>query len=251
MKRVILRKLKLAIADGVVKADGKVIYAGHGSARRSVRGGRGAGARLAGRLGGDGAARGVPPRRVHARRHDECEERFADETRGRDRHGGRVLDREQHPGGAGLAARGQVRHRARRPIRRARLSLPGARRGEPRMGADDPAQAAALHGGRHRLELHRHGPGHPRRRAGAGRRRQRAHRHRHGLGRPLHARHRARGRRHAREGPQEGRPLRGAEGHVLGPVGGARHRLPDQGRQLFHLVGLRHLGPLHRQRDRS
>ena len=27
MKRVILRKLKLAIADGVMKADGKVIYA--------------------------------------------------------------------------------------------------------------------------------------------------------------------------------------------------------------------------------
>ena len=27
LKRVILRKLKLAIADGVMKADGKVIYA--------------------------------------------------------------------------------------------------------------------------------------------------------------------------------------------------------------------------------
>ena len=57
----------------------------------------------------------------------------------------------------------------------------------------------------------------------------------------------------AREGPQEGRPLRGAEGHVLGAVRGARHRVPDQGHQLFDLVGLRHLGPLHRQcrRDAS
>ena len=79
------------------------------------------------------------------------------------------------------------------------------------------------------------------------RRRQRAHRHHHGLGRPLDARHRARRRYHAREGPQKGRPVRGAEGHVLGSLRGAGHGLPDQGRQLFDLVGLRHLGALHRQ----
>ena len=53
---------------------------------------------------------------------------WLDETRGRHRHGHRFLDRKQHPGSAGLAARGQVRHRARREIRRARFPLPGARR---------------------------------------------------------------------------------------------------------------------------
>ena len=35
----------------------------------------------------------------------------ADETGGRDRHGHRFLDRQQHPGGACLAAGRQVRHR--------------------------------------------------------------------------------------------------------------------------------------------
>ena len=53
----------------------------------------------------------------------------------------------------------------------------------------------------------------------------------------------ARRRRHPRKGPKQGRPVRGAEGHVLGPLGGARHGLPDQGRQLLDLVGLRHLAP--------
>ena len=100
-----------------------------------------------------------------ARRHDEARRGFCDETRGRDRHGHRFLDRQQHPGGARLAARGQVRHRARREVRRARLPLPGARRATARLGEHGPAQGAALHGSRRRLELHRHGAGHPRRRA--------------------------------------------------------------------------------------
>ena len=65
----------------------------------------------------------------------QCEARCCNETRGRDRHGHRLLDRQQHPGSAGLAAGGQVRDRARRQICRAWLSLPGARRRESRMGS--------------------------------------------------------------------------------------------------------------------
>ena len=79
----------------------------------------------------------------------------------------------------------------------------------------------------------------------------RAHRHHHGLRRTVDARHRRRRRHSARQGAQEGRALRGAEGHVLGPVRRACNRLPDQGRELFDFVGVRDLGPLHRQRDRA
>ena len=55
----------------------------------------------------------------------------------------------------------------------------------------------------------------------------------------------------AREGPQEGRPVRGAEGHVLDQLGHAVHALSHQGRELFDLLGLLDLGPLHRQRRRA
>ena len=43
LKRVILRKLKLAIADGVIMADGQIVYHGNRPARRAVRGRRAAG----------------------------------------------------------------------------------------------------------------------------------------------------------------------------------------------------------------
>ena len=109
-------------------------------------------------------------------------------------------------------------HRAGGEVRGAGLPLPGARRAAARVGEHGAAQGEALHGGGRRLELHRHGPGDPRRRPRAHRRRQRAHRHHHGRRRPLDPRHRARGRRDAREGPEEGRPLRGAQGHVLGSL---------------------------------
>ena len=49
------------------------------------------------------------------------------------------------------------------------------------------------------------------------------------------------------QGSQARRPVRGAEGDVLDRVGDARHLVQDQGRQLFDLVGLRDLEPLHRQ----
>ena len=54
-----------------------------------------------------------------------------------------------------------------------------------------------------------------------------------------------------RKGPQEDRPVRGAQGNVLGPIRGAGYRLPDQGHQLFDLIGLRDLGALHRQCRRA
>ena len=49
------------------------------------------------------------------------------------------------------------------------------------------------------------------------------------------------------EGPQARRPVRGAEGDVVDRLGDAGDLVQDQGRQLFDLVGLRDLEPLHRQ----
>ena len=50
------------------------------------------------------------------------------------------------------------------------------------------------------------------------------------------------------KGPEAGRTVRGAEGDVVDGVGHARDLVQDQGRELFDLVGLRDLEPLHRQR---
>ena len=55
----------------------------------------------------------------------------------------------------------------------------------------------------------------------------------------------------ADKGPEARRPVRGAEGDVVDRVGDARHLVQDQGRELFDLVGLRDLEPLHRQRRRD
>ena len=120
----------------------------------------------------------------------------------------------------------------------------------------DPAEARrsprhALPRRRRRLEPRRHGAGDPRRRARSRRNLQRDDRHHHGLGRALDARHRRGRRYHPQQGPQARRPVRGAEGDVLDRFGDARHLVQDQGRQLFDLVGLRDLQPLHRQCDRD
>ena len=53
------------------------------------------------------------------------------------------------------------------------------------------------------------------------------------------------------KGPEARRPVRGAEGDVVDRLGDARHLVQDQGRELFDLVGLRDLEPLHRQRRRD
>ena len=104
---------------------------------------------------------------------------------------------------------------------------------------------------RRRLEPRRHGAGDPRRRPRGERHLQRAHRHHHGLGRALDPHHRRGRRHHAHQGAQARRPVRGAEGDVVDRVGDARHLVQDQGRELFDLVGLRDLEPLHRQRRRD
>ena len=80
---------------------------------------------------------------------------------------------------------------------------------------------------------------------------QPAHRHHHGLGRAVDAHHRRGGAHHQGKGTQARRPVRGAEGDVVHRVGDARHLVQDQGRELFDLVGLRDLQPLHRQRRRN
>ena len=76
---------------------------------------------------------------------------------------------------------------------------------------------------------------------------QRAHRHHHGLRRAVRPHHRRSGRHHPHQGPEARRTVRGAEGDVVDGVGDARDLVQDQGRQLFDLVGLRDLEPLHRQ----
>ena len=77
---------------------------------------------------------------------------------------------------------------------------------------------------------------------------ERAHRHHHGIGRAFDPHHRGGRRHHAQQGAEARRTVRGAEGDVLDRVGDARHLVQDQGRELFDLVGLRDLEPLHRQR---
>ena len=146
-----------------------------------------------------------------------------------------------------VAPRGALGDRARREICRARLPLPGARRADARHREHDRPQGGALHGRRHGLELRRHEPGDPGRWPRAERRLERAHRPDHGLGRTLDAGHRRVGRHRAHQGAAAGRAVRGAEGDVLDQLGDARHVVQDQGRQLFDLVGLRHVQPLHRQ----
>ena len=76
---------------------------------------------------------------------------------------------------------------------------------------------------------------------------ERAHRHHHGLGRAFDPRHRRSGRHRAQQGAETRRAVRGAEGDVVDGVGDARHLVQDQGAELFDLVGLRDLEPLHRQ----
>ena len=138
---------------------------------------------------------------------------------------------------------------ARRRVRRAGLPLPGARRADARSGRDGRSPRHALPRPRLGLEPRRHGTGDPRRRPRGRRHLQRAHRHHHGLGRAVDPHHRRGRADHQGKGPQARRPVRGAQGDVVHRLGDARHLVQDQGRQLFDLVGLRHLQPLHRQRD--
>ena len=71
-----------------------------------------------------------------------------DETGRRHRDGHRLVDRQQHPGGAGLAcARPSPGIIARRRIRRARLPLPGARRADARSGRVVDRRAMRFLGG--------------------------------------------------------------------------------------------------------
>ena len=74
-----------------------------------------------------------------------------------------------------------------------------------------------------------------------------------GSGGPSTRDHRRGGRHRAQQGAEARRAVRGAEGDVVDRVRHARDLVQDQGRELFDLVGLRDLEPLHRQclRDHS
>ena len=68
-----------------------------------------------------------------------------------------------------------------------------------------------------------------------------------GSGGPSARTHRRSRRHHAHQGAEAGRPVRGAQGDVVDGLRDARDLVQDQGRELFDLVGLRDVEPLHRQ----
>ena len=203
LKRVIRRKLMLGIADGWLKADGEAIYTakdlrvGLFKTRASAEQPRDS-ALIAMLAGTPSAGHAVGK-----------EERGAHEARRRHRHGHRLLDRQQHPGSAGLAARG-ASPASSRAENYAELGFRCQVHGAPTLDSETHGRprAPCASWRRHGLELRRHGPGDPRRRPRGRRRLQRAHRHHHGLRRALDPRHR-RGRRHRRatKGPKRVGPF--------------------------------------------
>ena len=170
MKRVILRKLKLG--DRRRHAEGRRPGDLHGDrpAGRAVRAptsSRPRPARESSRRRPRGRWRGCRHghgcARTAAAGADGKGEGASDETRRRHRHGDRLQHRQQHPGGAGLAARGPLGHR-RAPTSTS-SSASAARCTASRKldwEAHGAAQAQAVHEYRHGLELHRHGSGDPR-----------------------------------------------------------------------------------------
>ncbi len=142
------------------------------------------------------------------------------------------------------------RHHARRGIRRARLPLPGAGRADPRSvrGSVDRRAMRFLGGGAawNHVAMEQAI-------RDAGLEENDISNERTGI---IMGSSWAVDRSHRREpptspaskGPQARRTLRGAEGDVVDGIGDACHLVQDQGRQLFDLVGLRDLEPLHRQR---
>ena len=72
-----------------------------------------------------------------------------------------------------------------------------------------------------------------------------------GSGGPDHRRDRAAPPITTEKGAQAGRAVRGAQGDVVHLLGQSLHLVQDQGRQLFHHLGLLDLGQLHRQRRRD
>ena len=121
VKRVMRSKLVLGIADGWLSADGNVIYQA-----KDLKVGlfRGEGLATAGLDAAASAWHYAPRGRARIAGRDADEADHATGRRHRD--GDRLIHRQQHAGSAGEPARGEIRRRARRPICRARLPLPGA-----------------------------------------------------------------------------------------------------------------------------
>ena len=67
------------------------------------------------------------------------------------------------------------------------------------------------------------------------------------VGRAVRPHHRGGRRHHPKQGTEAGRAVRGAEGDVVDRISDARDLVQNQRRELFDLVGLRDLEPLHRQ----
>ena len=136
---------------------------------------------------------------------------------------------------------------ARREICRARLPLPGARRADARSGRRGRSSRHAVPRRRRRLESRRHGAGDPRRRARAS---EISHERTGiimGSGGPstraiVEAADTARSK-----GPKRVGPFAVPKAMSSTASATLAHLVQDQGRQLFDLVGLRDLEPLHRQ----
>ena len=173
------------------------------------------------------------------------------ETRGcHHRNGDRLLDRRQHPGSACEPSRGEIRHQARGKICRdgiSRSQVQGAPTLNQGRGDRSPRDAlprrAARRGITSPWSRRSRIPGSAPDRVSAC-----PHRHHHGFRRTVRAHHRGSGRHHPQQGSEARRTVRRAEGDVVDGVGYARDLVQDQGRELFDLVGLRDLEPLHRQR---
>ncbi len=161
------------------------------------------------------------------------------------------LDRQQYAGSAGEPACGALRHHPRRKIRRARLSLPGAGRADARPGGVRRPSRHALPRRRRGLEPCRDGSGDPRR----GLEPDEVSNERTGIimgsgGPSTRAIVEAADITRAK-GPKRVGPYAVPKVHVLDRLGDAVDLVQDQGRQLFDLLGLRDLQPLHRRRLRA
>ena len=108
-----------------------------------------------------------------------------DETRGRHRHGHRLVHRQQCRGGDAIPARREVRHRRGGGLYAAGLPLPGAWQPQDRSGCDGGPPRPPLPGRRRRLLLGGDEPGHRRCRPERKGHLQSAHRPDRGLGRAL------------------------------------------------------------------
>ena len=245
MKRVILRKLKLGIADGVMKADGQVIYTATDLRVGLFEAGR---ARRPRSLNCATAAARNGRTTGHARRNHSCDVSSSPEWASSPRSATAPRKCWRRCAKASPASSRAEKYKE--------LGFRCQVHGEPQLDweAHGAAQAEAVH-------ERRHGAGTTspwiRRSATPGSTEkdvsERAHRHHHGLGRTVDASPSSRPPTSPRKsgGPKKIGPFEVPKAMCSGPSGVLATAFQVQGRQLLDLVGLRDLGALHRQCHRA